>query len=89
MPQERVLASLDIGSFKIRTVVAVVEDRTQAPNIIGVGISPSLGMRRGQVIDIEETIHNIISSVEDAERMSGVPINHVFVGMSGTHIESF
>ncbi|HLC75872.1 MAG TPA: cell division protein FtsA [Candidatus Peribacterales bacterium] len=89
MPQERVLASLDIGSFKIRTVVAVVEDRTQAPNIIGVGISPSLGMRKGQVIDIEETIHNIISSVEDAERMSGVPINHVFVGMSGTHIESF
>jgi len=41
------------------------------------------------VIDVEETIHNIISSVEDAERMSGVPINHVFVGMSGTHIESF
>ena len=89
MPQERVLASLDIGSFKIRTVVAVVEDRTHAPNIIGVGISPSLGMRKGQVIDIEETIHNIISSVEDAERMSGVPINHVFVGISGTHIESF
>jgi len=89
MPQERVLASLDIGSFKIRTVVAVVEDRTHAPNIIGVGISPSLGMRKGQVIDIEETIHNIISSVEDAERMSGIPINHVFVGISGTHIESF
>jgi cell division protein FtsA len=89
MPQERVLASLDVGSFKIRTVVAVVEDEKQAPNIIGVGISPSLGMRKGQVIDVEETIHNIISSVEDAERMSGVPINHVFVGMSGTHVESF
>ncbi|MEK7137175.1 MAG: cell division protein FtsA [Patescibacteria group bacterium] len=89
MPQERVLASLDIGSFKIRTVVAVVSDERQPPNIIGVGISPSLGMRKGQVIDVEETIHNIISSVEDAERMSGVPVNHVFVGMSGTHIESF
>lgn len=89
MPQERVLVSLDIGSFKIRTVVAVVEDAKQAPNIIGVGISPSLGMRKGQVIDIEETIHNIISSLEDAERMSGVPINHVFVSLSGTHIESF
>lgn len=89
MPQERVLASLDIGSFKIRTVVAVIGDEKQPPNIIGVGISPSLGMRKGQVIDVEETIHNIISSVEDAERMSGVPVNHVFVGMSGTHIESF
>ena len=89
MPQERILASLDVGSFKIRTVVAVSEDDKQAPNVIGVGVSPSSGMRKGQVIDIEETIHNIISSVEDAERMAGVPINHVFVGMSGTHVESF
>ncbi|MBT3834769.1 cell division protein FtsA [Candidatus Peribacteria bacterium] len=100
MPQERVLASLDIGSFKIRTVVAVSDGEISrggsgqigqgsVPNVIGVGVSPSLGMRKGQVIDVEETIHNIISSVEDAERMAGVPVNHVFVGMSGTHVESF
>ncbi|MBT3292706.1 cell division protein FtsA [Candidatus Peregrinibacteria bacterium] len=91
MPKERVLASLDIGSAKIRTVVAVVDgDRDQdVPNIIGVGISPSLGMRKGHVIDVEELIHNIISSLEDAERMAGVPINHVYVGMSGSHIEAF
>jgi len=91
MSKERVLASLDIGSAKIRTVVAVVDgDRDQqVPNIIGVGISPSLGMRKGNVIDVEELIHNIISSLEDAERMAGVPINHVFVGMSGSHIEAF
>ncbi len=92
MPKERVIASLDIGSSKIRTVVAVADgsnESSQAPNVIGVGLSPSLGMRRGHVIDIEETIHNIISSLEDAERMAGVPINHVFVGMSGVHIEAF
>ncbi len=92
MPKERVLASLDIGSSKIRTVVAVVDGQSESgnvPNVIGVGLSPSLGMRKGHVIDIEETIHNIISALEDAERMAGVPINHVFVGMSGVHIESF
>ena len=91
MPKERVLASLDIGSAKIRTVVAVVDADSEGgvPNVIGVGISPSLGMRKGHVIDVEELIHNIISSLEDAERMAGVPINHVFVGMSGAHIESF
>ena len=61
----------------------------QVPNVIGVGISPSLGMRKGNVIDVEELIHNIISSLEDAERMAGVPINHVYVGMSGSHIEAF
>ncbi len=91
MSKERVLASLDIGSSKIRTVVAVVdgEDTHGMPNVIGVGLSPSLGMRKGHVIDVDELIHNIISSIEDAERMAGVPINHVFVGMSGAHIEAF
>lgn len=91
MAKERVLASLDIGSSKIRTVVAVSDSAEggSVPSIIGVGLSPSLGMRKGHVIDIEETIHNIISALEDAERMAGVPINHVFVGMSGAHIESF
>jgi cell division protein FtsA len=91
MPKERVLASLDIGSAKIRTVVAVVDSDAEhaVPNVIGVGLSPSLGMRKGHVIDVEELIHNIISSLEDAERMAGVPINHVFVGLSGAHIESF
>lgn len=92
MPKERVLASLDIGSSKIRTVVAIAEGSGQeqsVPSVIGVGLSPSLGIRKGQVIDVEELIHNIISSLEDAERMAGVPVNHVFVGMSGSHIESF
>lgn len=91
MPKERVLASLDIGSSKIRTVVAIADNAQEGgvPNVIGVGLSPSLGIRKGQVIDVEELIHNIISSLEDAERMAGVPVNHVFAGMSGSHIESF
>ncbi len=92
MPKERVVCSLDIGSSKIRTVIAVVDGADsdhRVPSIIGVGISPSLGMRKGHVIDVEELIHNIISSLEDAERMAGVPVNHVYVGMSGSHIESF
>ncbi|HCI04017.1 TPA: cell division protein FtsA, partial [Candidatus Peribacteria bacterium] len=79
MPKERVLASLDIGSSKIRTIVAVVDgtQEHEVPNAIGVGLSPSLGMLKGHVIDVEELIHNIIASLEDAERMAGVPINHV------------
>jgi cell division protein FtsA len=93
MPRERVLTSLDIGSAKIRTVIAVVDSSGQEEhrmlNVIGVGLSPSLGMRKGHVIDVEELIHNIISSLEDAERMAGIPVNHVYVGMSGSHIEAF
>ena len=93
MSRERVLTSLDIGSAKIRTVIAVMDsggsEEHRMLNVIGVGLSPSLGMRKGHVIDVEELIHNIISSLEDAERMAGVPVNHVYVGMSGSHIEAF
>lgn len=89
MAKEVIIASIDIGSSKIRTIVGILEEDKKVPSIIGVGISPSTGMRKGSVIDIEETISNISASLEDAERMSGIPINHLFVGISGTHMESF
>ncbi|MBU1992380.1 MAG: cell division protein FtsA [Patescibacteria group bacterium] len=88
MSKSRIVASLDIGSSKIRTVVGVMEGDNQVPNIIGVGISPSTGLRKGSIIDVEETIASITSSLEDAERMAGEPINHVFLGIGGNHIES-
>ncbi|MBT4056460.1 cell division protein FtsA [Candidatus Peregrinibacteria bacterium] len=88
MAKPRVVASLDIGSSKIRTVVGTLEDEHQAPNIIGVGIAPSTGLRKGAVIDVEETINSITASLEDAERMAGEPINHVFLGIGGNHMES-
>lgn len=88
MSKPRVIASLDIGSSKIRTVVGTLEEKSQIPNIIGVGISPSTGLRKGAVIDVEETINSIAASLEDSERMAGEPINHVFLGIGGNHIES-
>ncbi len=88
MARPKVVASLDIGSSKIRTVVGLKDDNSPVPNIIGVGIAPSTGLRKGAVIDVEETINSISSSLEDAERMAGEPINHVFLGIGGNHIES-
>lgn len=88
MPKLRLVAGLDIGSSKIRTVVATLEEKGATPNIIGVGVAPSTGLRKGAVIDVEETINSISSSLEDAERMAGEPINHVFTGIGGNHIES-
>ncbi|MBT6068604.1 cell division protein FtsA [Candidatus Peregrinibacteria bacterium] len=89
MPKPRIIAGLDVGSSKIRTIIATVEDKGAIPNVIGVGIARSYGLRRGSVIDVEETINSIASSLEDAERMAGEPINHVFLGIGGTHLESF
>ncbi|MBT4917555.1 cell division protein FtsA [Candidatus Peregrinibacteria bacterium] len=88
MARPKIVASLDIGSSKIRTVVGVQEDGNPVPNIIGVGIAPSTGLRKGAVIDVEETINSVSASLEDAERMAGEPINHVFLGIGGNHIES-
>lgn len=88
MPKARVIASLDIGNSKIRTIIATLEEKSPVPNIIGVGISPSTGLRKGAVIDVEETINSITASLEDAERMAGEPINHVFLGINGNHIEA-
>ena len=88
MAKANIVASLDIGSSKIRTVVGIMEGDSRIVNIIGVGISPSTGLRKGSVIDVEETINSISASLEDAERMAGEPINHVFLGLGGNHIES-
>jgi len=88
MARQKIVASIDIGSSKIRTVVGIKNPDSAVPNIIGVGIAPSTGLRKGSVIDVEETINSISSSLEDAERMAGEPINHVFLGLGGNHIES-
>lgn len=89
MSKARVVVGLDVGSSKIRTVVGILDDKSLIPNVIGVGIAPSTGLRKGQVIDVEESISNITSSLEDAERMAGEPIHHVFLAVSGNHIEAF
>lgn len=88
MARSKIIASLDIGSSKIRTVVGIIDEKTGIPNIIGVGIAPSNGIRKSMVIDVEETINSITYSLEDAERMAGEPIHHVFLGIGGHHIES-
>ncbi len=89
MAKEQIIASLDVGSSKIRTVIALLQEDKKVPNIIGVGVAPSTGMRKGNIIDVDESISNISAALEDAERMSGAPIHHVFVGISGSHVESF
>jgi len=87
MARENVIAAVDIGASRIRTVIGITEEEKE-PHIIGIGLSPSEGLRKGAVIDASEVISNIAASLEDGERMSGLPINHVFVGIEGAHIES-
>jgi cell division protein FtsA len=80
------VCGLDIGTTKTCTVVGV--NGSAGLEIVGVGEAPSLGMRKGVVVDLEETIRSIEAATEKAERMAGVHFNEVFVGITGDHIRS-
>ncbi len=86
MAKENIIIGLDIGTCFIRTVVAKVGPDSAKPQIIGIGQVPSFGLRRGVVIDIDETVKSISQSVQEAERNSGISIDRVTVGISGSHI---
>lgn len=87
MPKDKVVVGIDIGSSKVATVVATIgEDFT--PNIIGVASYPSKGLRKGQVVDIDEAVQAIAQSVEAAERMAGYSVGTAFVSVDGSHVES-
>lgn len=82
------IVGLDIGTTKVMAVIAEVEaDRTI--NVVGVGWSPSEGLKRGMVVNLERTVLSIKKAVSAAEQMSGVRVRSVFAGISGEHIKSF
>lgn len=87
MNEENILVGLDIGTTKIATVVARL-DEYKVLNIVGVGTHPSDGLRRGVVINIDKTVDSIKKSIEQAELMAGYKINSVFAGVAGDHIRS-
>ncbi len=81
------VAGLDIGTTKICCVIGeVFEDGV---DIIGVGTTPSLGMRKGVVVNIESTVASIKKSVKMAEDQAGCDLEAVYVGIAGNHIKGF
>src|SRR3972149_86581 len=83
--KDPLVVGLDIGTTKICTVVGeVVNDEVK---IIGLGTSPSKGLRKGGVINIESTVQSIKKAVEEAELMAGFNISSVYAGIAGGHIK--
>jgi cell division protein FtsA len=77
---------LDIGTTKVCAIVAEVNG-DRVVDIIGVGHSPSGGLRKGVVVNIEATVDSIRRAVGQAELMAGVSIRSAFVGIAGGHIK--
>lgn len=86
MARESISVGVDIGSTKIITCVGKFENGNV--DIIGIGKSQNQGMRKGSIVDIEETVSAISASLEEAERMAGMPLNYATVGIDGSHIEA-
>ena len=87
MAEGGMVVGLDLGTTKICAVIA--ERMPQGSlHIVGVGNSPSDGLRRGVVVDVEKTVAAIEKAVEEAELMAGVEVDSVYAGIAGEHIDN-
>jgi len=82
----RVVVGLDIGTTKVCTVIAKIGESNDL-EIMGVGIAPSKGLRKGVVINIDSTAASIAASIEKAEIQAGYEVKGVYIGISGGHVE--
>ncbi len=87
MSREAPLVGLDLGSTTVRVVVATPTETNQL-QVLGVGEHAADGISKGAITSIEDAISSISGALEQAERMTGVPVTHAFVGINGTHISS-
>lgn len=86
MSQYNISVGIDVGSTKVVTCVGKFEDGIT--DIIGIGKSANQGIRKGTIVDIEETVSAISASLEEAERLSGMAIQGAIVGINGPHIKA-
>lgn len=82
-----VIVGLDIGTTKIAAIVGQM-DQTGKIKILGIGKADSNGVARGEVVNIDMTVNAIKTAVSEAERVSGISIKKVVVGIAGEHISS-
>ncbi|MBU1149189.1 cell division protein FtsA [Patescibacteria group bacterium] len=88
MARESIITGIDIGSDTIRVVIGQKNQDDEAVQVIGVGDSVSEGINKGVVTSIEDAVSSISKALEKGERMTGIPIEHAYVGIGGTHIIS-
>jgi cell division protein FtsA len=84
---DNVFVGLDIGTTKIACIISE-QDANGELKIVGVGVSPSDGLRKGVVVNIDKTVRSIQKAVEEAELMAGVDVDEVWVGIAGDHIRA-
>lgn len=82
------LTAIDIGTTKICVLIATVDPK-RGIEVVGIGTTPSHGLKKGVVVNISKTVESIKAAIEQASRMAGVPVESAVVGISGSHIRSY
>ena len=92
MPKSKIVAGIEVGSSKVTTLIAQVQadsaNLDTSVNIVGVSSVEARGIKKGQIVDIEEAVDATVESVEGAERMAGYNLDRAFVSLGGAHISS-
>ncbi len=84
---KKIVAGIDIGTTKITVIIASIAEEGLV-NVLGVATVGSRGIKKGQIVDIEEATSAIVESLEAAERMAGYSISSAFISVGGAHIMS-
>lgn len=84
---EPIVVGIDIGTTKVCTLVARLEG-DNGMRVLGVGIEPSQGIKKGTIVDLAEASQSIARSVEKAQRTSGLEISSALVSLAGSHVSS-
>ncbi len=87
MDDSPLLVGIDVGTTKVCALIADVDDAGQF-RILGVGLEPSQGMRKGVVVDVEQASRSIAAAVDKAQRSAGFEIGAAFVSLAGAHVAS-
>lgn len=84
--KDDIVVGLDLGTTKVCTIIGERDEEGRL-SVIGVGTTPSTGLKKGAVVNIEQTIQSIRKSVQEAERMAGVEVRSVYAGIAGGHVK--
>ena len=86
MEDKRIITGIDVGTTKIAVVIAECTMEKNQIRILGVGEAPSNGLKKGVIVNMEETIESLSLALSEAENQADIAIDQAFVGITGDHI---
>lgn len=88
MAKEDIICGVDIGTANIKVIIAQKKRGAEKLSVVGIGEAPSVGLKKGSIVDVAETSESIKSAVENAEKRSGYEVNSIFASFSSPNIGS-